>query len=71
MEHGNQIRPIVHGEDRRMIQSGPEMAIVGLAVLPIDGKDRYLVVFDQGSSHIVLGGKRVGGTENDLCTSRL
>jgi hypothetical protein len=71
MEHGDEIRTIIHSDDWGMIQGGMKVLIVGPSILRSDGKDRNLVILDQGGSYVVLGGKRIGGAEDNLGPSGL
>ena len=60
MKGGNQVRAIVHGNLRLMLQGGDDMFVVSLIILSFDGVDRNAIVH-QGSSHIVLRTQRIGG----------
>ncbi len=60
MKGGNQVRPVVHGILRFKVQGRMDMAIIGLVVFSLDGKNRYAVIFNQRCGHIVLGTQRIG-----------
>src|SRR5712672_570881 len=43
-EHGDEVRAVVHGELRLMLESGAQVRIVGVVVLALDGECRDVVV---------------------------
>jgi len=67
----DQVRAVVHGDDRPVVQGLMDVAVVGLGVLALDGEDRNAVVFDQGRRDVVLGAERVGRAEADVRSAEL
>ena len=52
-----------------MVDCCVNMFVIGAAIFTANSKDRYFEVLHQRSSHIVLGTKRVGCAENDICSA--
>jgi len=51
---GNEIGPVVHGDGRAVGQGLEDMTVIGVVVLPFDGENGDLVIFDQGGGDVVL-----------------
>ena len=66
MQHGHQIHPVVHGDVGLDVEHAVEVAVVLGGRLPLDGKDRHLVVGHKRSGNVVLGAQRVGGGQSHL-----
>ena len=62
----HQVRSIIHGDSRMMVESSVKVAVIGLVVLAFDSIDRDLVMHHQRCGHIILGGERVGGTDDHI-----
>ena len=62
----DQIATVVHSEVGALIESGAEVAVVGLIRGPGDGVGGDGVVPDQGGGHVVLRAQRVAGAQHRL-----
>ncbi len=63
---GDQVGAIIHGDVRLVIQRRHDVRVIGVVVLALDGVDRDVVVANQASRDIVLGGERIGGAQYDI-----
>src|SRR5579864_5923714 len=55
-EHaGHQVGAIIHGDVRLVVESGGDVAVVGVVVLALDGEYRNAEIAHQAGGHIVLG----------------
>ncbi len=68
---GDQVRAVIHGDVGVGVQCGVQMAVVGLAVLALDGKGRDTVNLHQSRRHVILGGEGVGGAGVNVGAARL
>ena len=55
-QHGDQVRAVVHGELRLVLQRRAQVRIVGVVILAFDGQSRNVVVAIQRSGDLVLRG---------------
>src|SRR5271165_3436414 len=66
VQDGYQIRTVVHGELRFVIESGHDVRIVAVVVLAFDRIDGNVVVANEGRGDVVLSGKRVRCAQHDI-----
>ena len=66
MDRADEIGAVVHRDMRLVIQRRVNVLVIGFVVLALDGVDRYLVVGDERSGHVVLRRERVGGGQHDI-----
>jgi hypothetical protein len=66
VQHADQVGAVVHGDLRLVVQRRRQVLVVGDIVLALDGEDRHFVVLDERSGHIILGGERVGGGQDNI-----
>ena len=62
----DQIRAIVHGELRFVVQSGIEVPVVRLIVFALDGKNRNPVIAHQAGGNVILSRERIGSTKDHI-----
>ena len=70
MQRGNEIRTVVHGVVRFVVDNGIDVLVVGFVVFALDGKRGDLVVLHQGGGHVVLGAQGIGRAQDNLGTAR-
>ncbi len=61
VQHVNQVRPVIHGEMRTVVDGRVNVLVIGNVVFTFDGIHGDLIVRDQRGSHFILRGKRVRG----------
>ncbi len=66
VQDGHQVRAVVHGDVRLVIDGSQDMAVVGVIVLALDGENRNAVVAHQAGGDIVLRRKRIGGAQHHI-----
>ena len=67
----NKVGAIVHRDVGLMVQGGPNVLVVGIVVLTLDGENRNLIVIDQSRSDIVLRAQRVAGAQDNIRSTSL
>src|SRR5713101_6493436 len=65
-KHGYEVRAIIHGELRLVLERCAQVRIVGVVILTLDGESRNVVVAIEGGGNFVLRGKRIGGAEHGI-----
>ncbi len=66
-DHGaDQIGTVVHGDVRLVIEGRGHVFVVSVGILAVDGEDGEAEIVHQAGSHVVLGGKRVGGDQHQV-----
>jgi hypothetical protein len=55
MECRNQVTAIIHSHVRFVVESGIDVAIVGLLVFAFDGEGGYAVFSDECGCYVILG----------------
>ncbi len=54
VERGNKVSSVIQGNLRLCVKDRIDMLIVGLVVLPVDGKNRYIVMLHERCGNIIL-----------------
>ncbi len=62
----HQIRPIIHGDVRAVVQSGLQMFVIRGVILALNGKDRDFIMGHQRRRHVVLGTQRIAGAQHHV-----
>src|SRR5882762_4778731 len=62
-KHGDEVRAIIHGELRFVLERCAQMRIVGVVILTLDGESRNVVVAIERGRDFVLRGKWIGRAE--------
>ena len=62
----HQVRAVVHGDLRLVIDRGVQVRVVGGVVFALDGKRGNRVILDQRGGHFILRGKRIRGAQNQI-----
>ncbi len=71
MEHRHQIGSVIHGDLGLGFKHRPDMAVVGIMVLALDGKDGNPIIDHEGGGNVILGRQGVRGAEHDIGPSGL
>ena len=71
MQRADQVGAIIHRHLGLVIQRGADMPVVGDIVFAFDCEGGDLVMRNQAGRHIILGGKRVGCGQNDICATQV
>src|SRR5438876_714802 len=65
-QHGYQVRAVVHGELRLVLQRSAQVRVVSVVVLALDGKRWNVVVAIERSGDFVLSGERIGRAQHRI-----
>ncbi len=65
----DQVRAVVHGHVRLVVEGRADVLIVSDIIFTFDGKNRHLELIDQRGGHIILGGKRIGCGQHQVCAA--
>ncbi len=60
VQERDEIRAIIHGNHRLVIERGSQMAVVSFVILPFDSVNRNFIVLHERSRHVVLCRQRIG-----------
>jgi len=71
MQGGHQVHAVVHGDLGAMIQRRPQVGVVGVIVLALDGEHGDVVIPHQHRGDVVLGGEGVGSGQHHIRAARL
>ena len=71
MERRDQVCTIIHGDMGFVRDSSAQVFIIRAIIFALDCKDRDFVLGHQGSSHIILRGKRVRSGKHKIRTASL
>ena len=66
MDGEDQVGPVVHTDLGFEIQSLVDVAVIGVAVFPLDGEGGDLLVLGEKRGHVVLGAQGVTGAQGEL-----
>src|SRR5271170_798496 len=62
----DEVRAVVHGDLRLVVNCGGDVRVVGGVVFTLDGVSGDAVILDERGSDFVLGGKRIRAAENQV-----
>ena len=63
------ISTVVKRNNRLMVDRSMDVFVIGRAIFPADGKDRYLKILHQRRGNIILRAQRIGCAENGIRTA--
>ncbi len=66
LDRRHEICAVVQRNNRLVVNSRMDVFVICAAILPANGKSRYLEILHKRSSHIVLGAQRIRCAENNI-----
>ena len=66
VDGGDQVRAVIHGHVRFVVERRGDVLVVRNVVLALDGEGGDFVDVDQRGRHVILRGERIGGRQNQV-----